>query len=100
MYSLVLGISREATKRYHVPGESLVIEKNQKIMIPMYSIHHDSKYYPNPDNFDPERFTREEKEKRPHGTFLPFGDGPRLCLGTFIFSSVHNIRQPRTFYES
>lgn len=49
----------------------------------MYSIHHDPKYYPNPDIFDPERFSPEEKAKRPSGTQLSFGDGPRLCLGMF-----------------
>lgn len=49
----------------------------------MYSLHHDPKYYPNPDIFDPDRFTPEEKSKRPNGTFLPFGDGPRHCIGIF-----------------
>jgi len=72
---------RKATQNYDVPGESLTIEKGQKITIPLYSIHHDPKYYPNPDTFDPERFTEEEKSKRPNGTFLPFGDGPRHCIG-------------------
>jgi len=75
---------RGATQNYKVPGESLLIEKGQKILIPIYSIHHDPKYYPNPDIFDPERFTEEEKSKRPNGTFLPFGDGPRHCIGIDI----------------
>ncbi|XP_022165036.1 probable cytochrome P450 6a13 isoform X2 [Myzus persicae] len=72
---------RKATKTYHVPDSSLVIEKGQKIIIPTYSIHHDPKYFTNPDVFDPERFSPEEKSKRPSGTELLFGDGPRFCIG-------------------
>jgi len=79
---------RQATKDYQVPDESLVIKKGQKIIIPMYSIHHDPKYYPNPDVFDPERFSPEEKAKRPGGTELSFGDGPRICIGKYLYYIV------------
>lgn len=80
-YSITIALLRVATQDYQVPGESLVIEKGQKIIIPSFSIHHDPKYYPEPQNFDPERFTAEEKSKRPNGTFIPFGEGPRQCIG-------------------
>ncbi|XP_022162554.1 probable cytochrome P450 6a14 [Myzus persicae] len=80
-YAITMIIFRRATKNYQVPGTSLVIEKGQKITIPVYSIHNDPKYYPDPDTFDPERFSTEEKAKRRNGTYLPFGDGPRLCIG-------------------
>lgn len=82
---------RGATQNYNVPGESLMIEKGQKILIPIYSIHHDPKYYPNPDTFDPERFSAEEKSKRPNGTFLPFGDGPRHCIGILNIDIIFTI---------
>lgn len=52
------------------------------MIIPVWSIHHDWKNYPNPEIFDPERFNGDEKQSRP-GVFLPFGDGPRYCLGRF-----------------
>lgn len=84
MYSVVCTIIREATKNYNVPHESLIIEKGQKIIIPMYNIHHDSKYYPNPNIFDPERFSTEQKLKRLKGTFFPYGDGPRMCIGNLF----------------
>lgn len=91
-YTIITALLRGATQNYDVPGESLLIEKGQKILIPIYSIHHDPKYYPNPDTFDPERFTAEEKSKRPNGTFLPFGDGPRHCIGTYINIPDTSIR--------
>lgn len=75
---------REATQTYRVPGESLIIEKGQKIVLPMYSVHRDPKYYLEPDIFNPERFTTDEKYKRPSGTFIPFGDGPRVCIGIWV----------------
>jgi cytochrome P450 len=44
-------------------------------------IHHDPEYYPNPDRFDPERFMPENRHKLIPYTFLPFGIGPRNCVG-------------------
>ena len=41
----------------------------------------DPKFYPNPDEFIPERFSAEEQRKRHKATFLGFGEGPRICLG-------------------
>lgn len=83
MYSITCTLLREATKMYHVPDKQIVIEKGQKIIIPIYSIHNDPEYYPNPHIFDPERFSTEQKLKRMNGTFIPFGDGPRMCVGKY-----------------
>lgn len=92
MYSVVCTLIREATKTYKVPNDSLVIEKGQKIIIPMYNIHHDPRYYPNPQIFDPERFSPEQKSKRLNGTFIPFGDGPRMCIGICIaYTHIYDI---------
>jgi cytochrome P450 family 9 len=44
-------------------------------------IHKDPEYYPNPDRFDPERFMPENRHKLIPYTFLPFGIGPRNCVG-------------------
>lgn len=48
----------------------------------MYTFFRDPKFYPNPSIFRPERFIDEEQKDRPKCTFLTFGDGPRVCLGT------------------
>ena len=47
----------------------------------MYSIHRDPEFYPDPDKFDPERFSAEAKQSRDPYTYLPFGHGPRNCIG-------------------
>lgn len=59
----------------------LNIEEGVSISAPIYPIHHDPKYFPNPDIFDPERFNDENKRNIIPGTFVPFGFGPRSCIG-------------------
>lgn len=51
------------------------------VIIPVYAIHHDPEYYPNPNRFDPDRFETKEKQKRNSMAWLAFGEGPRNCLG-------------------
>lgn len=57
------------------------IPNGMPIMIPVYAIHHDPEIWPDPEKFDPERFTEAEKAKRHPYTFIPFGYGPRNCVG-------------------
>ena len=74
-------MSRICTKNYTVPGTNLVIEKGTAVLIPVMGIHHDPEYYPNPEKFDPERFSDVNKKERHSCAFIPFGEGPRICIG-------------------
>nr|CAD7450218.1 unnamed protein product [Timema bartmani] len=62
-------------------GTKTLLEKGMQVVIPVYALHHDPKYYPNPGKFDPERFNEQNKASRPRYCYLPFGEGPRMCLG-------------------
>lgn len=63
-------------------GEKPVhLRKGDLIMVPSIGFHYDPKYFPNPDKFDPERFSDENKSSIVPGTYLPFGNGPRNCIG-------------------
>lgn len=60
------------------------IEKDTTILIPIFPIHHDPQYYPDPEKFDPERFSDKNKHNIRPCTFMPFGVGPRNCIGRLI----------------
>ncbi|XP_058826765.1 cytochrome P450 6a2-like, partial [Topomyia yanbarensis] len=81
MYPSLSILERKAFQDYHIPDSNIVIPKGMKINIPVFAIHRDERYYPNPDVFDPDRFRPEEMAKRHLSTFLPFGEGPRICIG-------------------
>lgn len=72
---------RTCTKEYKLPNTNIIIEKDIPVMIPIFAIHNDPEYYPNPERFYPERFSPENKTSRHHFSFLPFGEGPRICIG-------------------
>ncbi|RZF46375.1 hypothetical protein LSTR_LSTR007908 [Laodelphax striatellus] len=80
-YPIAGSLIRRCTKPWQIPGSKAKLEVGDRVVIPAYAIHHDPKYYPDPEKFDPERFTEENKRTRPPCTYLPFGDGPRNCIG-------------------
>ncbi|XP_014256245.1 cytochrome P450 6j1-like [Cimex lectularius] len=57
------------------------IEKGTKIFIPLTALTTDPMYFPEPDKFIPERFSKEGREKLPKFTHMPFGEGPKSCVG-------------------
>ncbi|CAH2039811.1 unnamed protein product, partial [Iphiclides podalirius] len=64
---------------YTFPELGLTINEGVKVMIPIQAIHNDKKYFKNPEKFFPERFNNGTKDFKK--VFLPFGDGPRACVG-------------------
>jgi cytochrome P450 family 6 len=86
-YPIVPYLDRMCISDYELPVSSdenkVTIPGQTGIYIPVYAIHHDPQYYPEPEKFDPERFTEENINKRPQFTYLSFGEGPRVCLGEF-----------------
>ncbi|XP_063930041.1 probable cytochrome P450 6a17 [Zophobas morio] len=74
-------LTRKCVKEYKIPDEDIIIEKGTIIAIPVLAIHYDEDYYPVPENFDPERFTEENRSKRHNYAHIPFGEGPRICIG-------------------
>ncbi|CAH0561307.1 unnamed protein product [Brassicogethes aeneus] len=80
-YPSVPILPRQCTKDYKIPGTNKVIKKGTTTFIPTMAIHYDPDIYPDPDKFDPERFSDENKAKRHPSTWMPFGLGPRECIG-------------------
>ncbi|XP_076750387.1 putative cytochrome P450 6a14 [Xylocopa sonorina] len=80
-YPVLLWLSRIALADYTFPGTKVSIPKGQPVFCPLFAIHRDPEIYPNPDVFDPERFNEDNAKTRHPMHFLPFGDGPRNCIG-------------------
>lgn len=72
---------RKVQKDYQIPNTSIILREGQKIIIPTFAIHRDKDLYPDPDTFDPDRFSKENISKRHQYAWIPFGSGPRHCIG-------------------
>ncbi|CAG9824138.1 unnamed protein product [Phaedon cochleariae] len=82
-----IATDRVCTKPYTIepvlPDEQPVhLEKGTYILFPQYGIQHDPELYPEPERFDPERFNDENKANIKPCSYLPFGLGPRNCIGS------------------
>ncbi|XP_013140392.1 PREDICTED: cytochrome P450 6B5-like isoform X2 [Papilio polytes] len=80
-YPIVDPLQRNAQADYTIPGTNVTIKKGQTVLINSMGIHYDPKHYPNPEKFDPDRFSTENEKNRHSCAYLPFGTGPRNCIG-------------------
>ena len=72
-------ISRNCNKACTIKG--IKIPKDSPIIIPVYSVQRDPTVFPEPERFDPDRFSANTKKSRSPYTFMPFGHGPHSCIG-------------------
>jgi cytochrome P450 len=57
------------------------LPKGITAFINIYGMHHRAKFFPNPERFDPDRFRPEVEKEMVRSSYLPFGAGPRVCIG-------------------
>nr|CAD7202888.1 unnamed protein product [Timema douglasi] len=82
-YPPITYMNRICTKPYDLPtvsGGTYRVEVGMSVVIPTLALHHDPQYYPDPDRFNPERFSEDSIQTRPKYVYFPFGGGPRICL--------------------
>jgi cytochrome P450 len=73
------GIGRMALKHYEAGGYT--IEPGDIVLMSPYVVHRDPRWYPDPERFDPDRWTPEHRAARPKFAYFPFGGGARVCIG-------------------
>jgi len=57
------------------------IPRGTWVFISPYATHHDPRFFPDPERFDPDRFSPERQQAMPQFAYIPFGGGPRMCIG-------------------
>ena len=78
---------RTASKPDEIDGKEIKV--GDRVMMFAYGVHHDAKYWEDPETFKPERFMGDAVKKRVPYTYIPFGGGKRSCIGGAM-SQVEN----------
>jgi len=82
IYPPAYAMSRTALREVEIDGYR--VPKNWVVLIAPYTLHRQAEYFPDPEKFDPERFTPEREKEVPRYAYLPFGAGPRICIGMYF----------------
>jgi cytochrome P450 len=82
LYPPVYTIFREPTTDVELAGYS--IEAGAALMLPQWAVHRSARWWDDPEQFDPERWTSDRQRERPRFAYFPFGGGPRHCIGKHL----------------
>jgi cytochrome P450 len=81
-------MARQSTIDTELGG--MPIKAGTQIIIPIYAIQRHRRYWSDPDRFEPERFAPENEAKIPRYRYMPFGAGPRICIG-MAFAMIEGV---------
>jgi cytochrome P450 len=79
LYPPTWRLMRRALRDFHVGGYR--IPSGSLVVVCQYAMHRDPRFFPEPEKFDPERWTAEARSARPQFSYFPFGGGQRRCIG-------------------
>jgi cytochrome P450 len=84
--------SRDVVVRGGEGGRETLVKKHTNVLINVLGIHRRPELYPDPDRFDPDRFLGDREKQLGKCGYMPFGDGPRVCIGNhFALMEGHII---------
>lgn len=79
LYPPAYVLPRVASEDAQVGG--YVIPKGSDVVMWLYHLHHDARWFAEPERFDPDRFLPERRKQLPPSAYIPFGAGTRTCIG-------------------
>jgi Cytochrome P450 len=79
LYPPAWAIGRRAIQPFDVRGYT--VPARSVVLMSQYIVHRDPRFFPDPEHFDPERWTPEAQASRPKFSYFPFGGGTRVCIG-------------------
>ncbi|XP_028644433.1 cytochrome P450 3A11-like isoform X2 [Grammomys surdaster] len=80
LYPTAARLGRACKKDVEI--NDILIPKGSAVIVPCYALHHDPEHWSEPEEFHPERFSKENMGSIDPYVYLPFGNGPRNCIGT------------------
>ncbi|RZC41397.1 cytochrome P450 6k1, partial [Asbolus verrucosus] len=80
-YPILPFLDRRCDEDYLLPGTDVLLPKGTPVFISTWGLHFDPRYFPDPEKYEPARFAEENVQTRPQFAYLPFGEGPRNCIG-------------------
>lgn len=89
-YPVLPLLNRICTKDYTIPNTQQTIKKGTAVVISLLGLARDPQHFPNPLDYQPERFAEQPPQYNPDA-YIPFGDGPRTCIG--IMTSDRIVKQ-------
>jgi cytochrome P450 len=96
LYPPAWTLGRQALTDYVI--DKYVIPSGSIILMSQYVMHRNPQYFPNPEDFDPDRWTKESKSVLPRFSYFPFGGGIRGCVGE-PFAWIEGILVIATIYR-
>jgi len=88
-YPILPFLDRTCASDYKLPSPSgkgtITLPAGTAVFISVLGIQNDPKYFPEPEKFDPDRFTDDNIRSRSKYTYIPFGEGLRMCIGNYQF---------------
>jgi cytochrome P450 family 6 len=81
---------RQCNEDYPLGDTGIIVPKGTLVTVTPFTMHRNPEYFPNPDEFRPERFLPDSTEKFNPLAYMPFGDGPKMCLA--IQYAKHKLR--------
>jgi cytochrome P450 len=94
LYPPVPVVARQPKEPFELAG--VTAPAGAQIVVPIFAVHRHRKYWHDPDRFDPDRFLPEHEASRARTQFMPFGAGPRICLGQ-SFAMIEAVTLLATF---
>ena len=88
LYPPTWRLVRRAVRDFEVGG--YVVPAGALVVVCQYAMHRDPRFFPDPERFDPDRWTPEARGARPQFSYFPFGGGPRRCLGE-SFATMESV---------
>lgn len=94
LYPPVPVVARQPKEAFELAGTP--VPANAQIVVPIFAIHRHRKLWKDPDRFDPDRFLPDRETEMARTQFMPFGAGPRICIGQ-SFAMIEAVTLLATF---